>query len=345
VGRLREVLEAEGLEEDTIFVFTTDNGSSRGWRTFNAGMRDGKGSEYDGGHRVPFFVRWPAGRLTGGREVAPITAHVDVLPTLLDLCDIAVPEGLRLDGVSLAPLLDGSARDWPDRILVTDSQRVKDPIKWRKSAVMTSRWRLVNGEELYDITRDPGQRYDVAAAHPAVVERLVGFYERWWDEIEPTFAEGTAISLGHPAEIRTRLTSHDWITTRMTPWNQAQVRAAMTGEENTGFWNVNVVEAGDYEIRLRRWPEEAGAAIDAPLPPGDPVPGEIPFRATPGVPIRAVEATVRVGEVSASAKIEEGAEEVAFDLTLPAGKARMAARFVASDGTEYGAYYAYVRRR
>ena len=68
VGKMRSFLDDEGLTENTIFIFTTDNGSSSGWRTFNAGMRAGKGSEYDGGHRVPFFVHWPKGNLTGGRE-------------------------------------------------------------------------------------------------------------------------------------------------------------------------------------------------------------------------------------------------------------------------------------
>ena len=85
VGQLRQMLKDEGLAENTIFVFTTDNGTSSGDRVHNAGMRGKKGSEYDGGHRVPFFVRWPAAGLVGGRDVTPLTAHVDVLPTMIDL--------------------------------------------------------------------------------------------------------------------------------------------------------------------------------------------------------------------------------------------------------------------
>ena len=76
--------------------------------------------------------------------------------------------------------------EWPDRILVTDSQRVKDPIKWRKSAVMTSQWRLNNGKELYDIKKDPGQKSDVAGKHPKVVRRLTEFYDQWWAELAIT---------------------------------------------------------------------------------------------------------------------------------------------------------------
>ena len=345
VGRLRDFLEAEGLAENTIFIFTTDNGSSSGWKVYNSGMRAGKGSEYDGGHRVPFFVRWPAGKLTGGRDVAPITAHVDIVPTLIDLCRIEAPGKVKFDGRSLAPLLREEKSDWPDRILVTDSQRVKDPIKWRKSAVMTSDWRLVNGKELYEIKKDPGQKQNVATAHPEVVSRLTKFYNAWWEELLPTFSNATAIYLGHPQDNPARLTSHDWITTQMTPWNQAQVRQAMNGKQNTGYWNVNIVAAGEYEIRLRRWPQESDAAIDDALPPGEPVPGDRAFRTTPGKQIRPTRASIEIAGVSAQADVARGAKEVVFQLKLPAGKTRMEALFTTDDGAEFGAYYAYVTKK
>ena len=344
VGRLLAFLREEGLDDDTIFVFLTDNGTAAGAQVFNAGMRGQKGSEYDGGHRVPFFVRWPAGGLTGGRDVRPIAAHVDLVPTLIDLCDIPAPEGVSFDGVSLRPLLEGHPEGWPDRILVTDSQRVKDPIKWRKSAVMTSRWRLNNRWELYDMDDDPGQTRDVADRHPEVVARLTEFYDAWWAELEPTFADATAIDLGHPAENPARLTSHDWITTQMTPWNQSQVRSAMSGEENTGYWNVNVVRAGEYEIRLRRWPREAATAIDAALPPGDDVPGAKAYRTTPGKAVAANVATLAVAGEQLRTSLPPGSQEVTFRLRLPAGRTRMEARFETAEGESYGAYYAYVER-
>ncbi len=345
VGDLRSFLRSAGLEENTIFVFTTDNGTSSGEKVFNAGMRGKKGSEYDGGHRVPFFVYWPAGGLIGGRSIEPITAHVDILPTLIDLCGVAPPEGVQFDGRSIASLLKGDSADrWPDRILVTDSQRVRDPIKWRKSAVMTSRWRLINGRELYDIKADAGQRQDVAPAHPLVVERLRNFYESWWNELLPTFSEDAAIHLGHPAENPTRLTSHDWITTRSTPWNQAHIRRALNGEPNTGFWNVEVVAGGEYEIQLSRWPREVGLAIDAPLAPAPAVPGAKAFRTTPGVAISPVKATLQIGSETVSKTVAPGDRAVTFRVQLESGRQRMEGRFQTADGTVYGAYYAYVQR-
>jgi arylsulfatase A-like enzyme len=344
VGKLRRFLKDQDLEDNTIFIFTTDNGSSSGWKLFNAGMRAGKGSEYDGGHRVPFFVHWPKGNLIGGRDVNQLTAHVDVVPTLISMCGIAPPKDIRFDGRSILGLLNGTASTWPDRILVTDSQRVKDPIKWRKTAVMTSRWRLINGKTLYDIKSDPGQVTDVATGHPDVVDRLTRFYDAWWAELEPTFANETSIYLGHPQDNPARLTSHDWITTGSTPWNQAHIRKALNGDRNTGFWNVKVVKAGDYEVRLRRWPEEANVAIDADLPAGADVPGVRAYRTTPGKAIPATKATLQIGDIVKTADVHSGAPEVVFKITLPEGRSRMSASFTTATGESFGAYYAYVHK-
>ena len=349
VGRLRAFLAREGLAHNTILIFTSDNGTGAGEKVFNAGMRGRKQSEYDGGHRVPLFVHWPAGGLVGGRDVEPITAHIDVLPTLIDLAGIAPPKGVVFDGRSIRPLLESRANpddgSWPDRILVTGSQRVVDPIKWRRSAVMTNRWRLVNGTELYDIKQDPAQQNDVAGTQPNVVARLKAFYEAWWAELKPTFQRIPAIYLGHEGENPVRLTSHDWIATKSTPWNQSLVRQALDDPSATGYWNVNVTAAGGYEIRLRRWPEEADTAIDALLPPGTDVPGESPFRASPGKAVQAVNASVRIGDVTAEAPVEPGAKQVTLQMTLPAGKSRMRATFTTGDGGTVGAYYAYVRKQ
>ncbi len=136
VGVLRAKLAEWGLAENTILIFMTDNGSGGGVEVderhfvtsgFNAGMRGKKNSEYDGGHRTPCFVHWPAGGLTGGRDVERISANVDILPTLLDLCAVDDPTAYDFDGQSLAPLLAGETPGWPDRALVTDSQLWIEP--------------------------------------------------------------------------------------------------------------------------------------------------------------------------------------------------------------------------
>lgn len=344
VGQLRQLLDELQISDNTIFIYTTDNGTSSGDKVFNAGMRGKKGSHYDGGHRVPLFIRWPDADLVGPRDVTTLTGYVDVLPTLISMCRVAPPKNVVFDGVDISPLIFDRATDWPDRILVTDSQRVKDPIKWKSSAVMTDRWRLCNGKELFDIDADPGQQNDIASKHPKVVKRLTDFYESWWAELEPTFAQSTAIYLGNPADNPARLTSHDWITTRMTPWNQSQVRAAMNGDQNTGFWNVKITEAGKYEIRLRRWPLEIDRPISSPLAKGDPVPGSKAFRETPGKAVNAVKATIQIGDQTKSASVESGAKEVVFQLDLEPKTTTMAATFETASGEVFGAYFTYVEK-
>lgn len=344
VGQLRKLLDDLQITDNTIFIYTTDNGTSSGDKVFNAGMRGKKGSHYDGGHRVPLFVRWPKAGLVGGRDVDMITSYVDVLPTLISMCRVGSPEGVQFDGVDISPLIYGKEKDWPDRILVTDSQRVKDPIKWKSSAVMTDRWRLCNGKELFDIQADPGQKSDVAKDHQDVVNRLREFYESWWTELEPTFAQSTSIHLGNPADNPARLTSHDWITTRTTPWNQSHIRAAMNGAANTGFWNVKVTEPGRYVVRLRRWPLEIDRPIDSPLPAGSPVPGSRAFRETPGKAVPAKKATVRIGTVEKTAVVPPGAKEVVFELDLKPETTTMSAEFETDSGEVFGAYFAYVEK-
>ena len=209
-GRLRRRLAELGLEENTILIFMTDNGSSGGSeldenqyavRGYNAGMRGKKGSYYDGGHRVPFLIRWPGGGLDGGRDVDEMSLHIDVLPTFIDLCGLDAPD-VEFDGRSIAPLLHGGQASLPgDRVhFLQYRQDTVPPEKWT-NAVMTRRWRLVRGEELYDIKADPGQRQDVAADHPGEVERLRSAHDAWWDEISPGLETYCPVTLGDPAEI------------------------------------------------------------------------------------------------------------------------------------------------
>ncbi len=331
VGRLRAWLQEQGLAENTIFVFTTDNGTAAGhvvrqrdrgsWRGFNAGMRGKKGSEYDGGHRVPMFVHWPAGGVTGGaaggRDIDELAAHIDVLPTLAELCDVPVPAGLELDGASFAAALRDRGPAPKNRTLLVHSQRVEQPRQWRKCAVMTDRFRLVNGEELYDIVADPGQQLDLAALHPAVVARLRNAYLRWWESLEPVFDDYVRIHLGG-AEERPLLMSHDWHTNdKGTPWHQNHVRKGFVGN---GPWAVDVRVAGRYEITLYRWPPHLERAMGC------------------------VRARVAIGDREAAAEVGADATHAKFELDLPAGPAMLRTELHRPDGKVHGAYFATTRR-
>lgn len=350
VGRLREALRECQLDRNTLLIFASDNGTSRGERNFNAGMRGMKASPYEGGHRVPFFLHWPAAGLTSGRDVSELTFGADVLPTLMELCGLQRRNGPPLDGRSLVPLLRGEKAAWTsDRVLFTDSQRTEFPEPWRMTAVMKDRWRLINGIELYDLATDPGQRTNIALQQPALVAELRQAYDEWWRSLQPSFDHEPAIVIGSERANPVLLTTHD-LHGRVT-WNQDEVLAA---RRNEGYWALEVERDGIYEVCLRRWPPE----VDAPITASIPVPASLKafryfnrsydYAETHDVSasIVATYARLRVGSYDRSSRIAEGAREVRFRVPLSTGPARLQATFVngADIGEVIGAYYVSITR-
>ena len=312
-GRLLAKLKDLGLEENTIVIFMTDNGTSGG--DYNAGMRGHKGSEYDGGHRVPCFMRWP-GHIKAGTDIDPVTAHIDLLPTFIGLCGLKKPDKVELDGTDLVPLLTGQG-EWPDRTLFVHSQRIEHPQKWRQSAVMTDRWRLVDGKELYDMPADPGQAKNVADAHPDVVKKLTDAYEAWWEGLSKRFDEFCPIVIGSEHEDPSRITCHDWHGANV-PWNQGAVRN--TKSFANGFWAVEVARAGRYEFTLRQQPIEAG------------------------FPIQATEARLKIGDADETKPVPKDATGVTFEAALQPGQTRLETWLTdKASGKARGAYFVYVR--
>ena len=347
MGRLQAKLDELGIADNTLLIFMTDNGTAAGvtnshpsqrvgltsaselgraekaeskeaWQGFNAGMRGRKGSEYDGGHRVPFFLRWPAGDLGEPRDVGNLAAHIDVLPTFAEIAGVGNQPDLDWDGTSLLPLLRGG--EWSDRTLTVHSQRIRFPERWRKSAVMTEKYRLVNGEELYDIQADPGQLQDIADRQPETVASLREEYDAWWNRIDDRFEQHVYLDIGSDAENPARITAHDWLPpddSMRVPWNQQHVRQ---GPAVNGTWNINVTQAGTYEFDLYQRDEPANH------------------------PIEATEATLRIGDLESSVQIQEGAPSVRFTVDLQAGRTTLDTLFKAEDGTERGAFFVYAKR-
>jgi arylsulfatase A-like enzyme len=194
VGKLLAKLQEWELEENTIVIFMTDNGGTAGVMVFNAGMRGMKVTPYQGGTRVPFFVSWP-GKLKGGVDVPSLAAHVDVFPTFAEIAGAKIPEKVQLDGRSLVPLLENPRADWPDRNLFIHVGRwAKGQAKqaqYANCAVRNSRFRMVsvgNGKEnweLFDISKDPGEKRNVLAEHPKEFQQLKAAYDRWWQDVQP----------------------------------------------------------------------------------------------------------------------------------------------------------------
>jgi arylsulfatase len=336
--RLDRFLAEQGLRENTIVLFMTDNGGTAGVPVYNAGMRGKKVDLYEGGHRVPCFLRWPAGGLGAPRDVAELAESQDLFPTLIDLCGLGVPKGAAFDGVSLAGLLRGRVDRLPDRMLVVQFSRLEAPRPAKgDAAVLWQRWRLVGDKELYDLRSDFAQTKDVAAEHPEVVARMRAHYEAWWSRIEPRVNELERITVGSDRENPTTLSPCDWQDVFLD--QAGQVRA---GEAKNGAWGLIVDRTGEYEISLRRWPVEADAAIADGVPPFKAVDGQFP--AGKALPI--VKARLKAGAFEDSREVAGGVKVVTFRTPLQAGPVELRTAFLDADGKELcGAYYVSVRRR
>ena len=314
VGRLLARLDELGLARDTIVLFLTDNGPA--FPRYVSGMRGLKGTVYDGGIRVPAFLRW-AGKLPAGREVDRIVAHIDVVPTLLEACGVARPEGVTLDGVSLWPLVTGrvDAAAWPDRTLFFQWHRGDAPERFRAFAARGQKFKLVRAEgatapvppafELFDVEADPFELHDIAAARPEVVARLKRAYSEWFDDVSRGRGyDPPRIHLGSPRENPTTLTRQDWRGPRAG------------GPDPLGYWEVDVERPVRVNVSLTLRPPR-GASV----------------------------AHLKLGKTSRAKPLEAGATTCVFEaVDLAAGPGRLEA-WVDLPGATHGVWSVEVQQR
>ena len=188
VGRLLATLDAEGMTEDTMVVFFSDNGGATSNASDNGPWRGMKGSKWEGGQRVPFVVRWPAVLERG--EYPEAISTLDLLPTALAAAGAEVPG--ELDGVDLKPYLGGERAGAPHAELY-----------WRRfvaACVREGDWKLVRVREVDDTFRapllvnladDPGELVDRAGDEPERVLRMQAMLEGWEEGLsEPRWQEG-----------------------------------------------------------------------------------------------------------------------------------------------------------
>jgi hypothetical protein len=267
-----------------------------------------------------------------------LTTVQDILPTLLDLCGVTKPEKAALDGVSLAKVLRDESDGPAERMVVVQFSRMNEPVPKKGDAcVLWKRWRLVADKELYDLTTDPEQKTNVLDKHADVAAKMRGHYEKWWAGVSPKVNDFEAIIIGSDAENPLLLSPADWEDSFLD--QGAQVRA---GLRRNGAWNVEVAKAGEYEITLRRWAEEADTAIRAGRPVVKHADGQFPA----GVALPVASARLKVGDFDATKPVGEADKAVTFAVDLPAGRTKLQTWFLDGDSKEIaGAYYVTVRRK
>ena len=347
VGRVLDFLEEKRLDKNTIVLFLTDNGTVS--LEYNAGMRGRKASAYEGGHRVPLFIRWGNGNFKCEKEIKELTCHMDIFPTLIDLCRLKTEKDLSFDGQSLKPLLDANYSNWNnDRTYVTQftsgvpgGYHITLP-KWGNTVVCKQQWRLVNNEELYNLQGDPGEDNNVAERYPEVVEELKKVYEENWKYIQPYTEKIARVHIGDEKQAVSTFS-----LTNVTPcegylgdfWS---IASAVNAIEIDGKWPVYVEQTGQYEIELRRWPKE----LDQPINAYEGLGGTVPITEfqTDAIQISPDSAIVRIEETYISRKIDPNEKSIRFQVSLNRGMTDLQTWFIDKDGTTRIAYWVYVRK-
>ncbi|WP_152286611.1 arylsulfatase [Flavicella marina] len=276
VGRVLKTLKKLKLDKNTIVIFLSDNGP-RHRRTKNdaypgrwvANLRGTKTSVYDCGIRVPFYVSWP-NKIKKGQTSKTMGAIIDVMPTLLDACQIETPKEIQLDGTSLLPLWENKVTTLDDRIFFTQMHYGPTPFKYMHFAARSQKYKLVSPHnfphgivhqptdfqlknvlenlELYDLENDPSERINIADKHPDIVETMLEAYENWFDTTtEEREAKGIQrICIGTNAQPNVILSRFDWGGPRVI--SRFDYGGAHVIEDNKlGHWRVTT-EKGNYTI-------------------------------------------------------------------------------------------------
>jgi arylsulfatase A-like enzyme len=246
VGRLMEKLDELKLAENTMVLYFSDNGPA-GPR-YNGGMRGRKGTTDEGGVRSPLVMRWPEG-IKAGTQIPQICSAMDLLPTLADLAGIEVTGTKPLDGISLAPLLTGNAKDWENRTLVHHWQG--------RVSVRTQQYRLDHHGNLYDMVADPGQTQEINAAQPEVAKSLKEVAKTFRKEMLVNYGkefDERPFIIGHPDAKRTQVPARDGIAhgniERSNIWPNDSFFKNWTSLDDSITWDVEVGQTGTYKVEV-----------------------------------------------------------------------------------------------
>jgi arylsulfatase A-like enzyme len=315
IGRLLKKLDDGKFADNTIVIFMSDNGPAEA--RFNSGLRGRKGTVYEGGLRVPFFIRWP-GRFPAGKlEFA--AAHIDVTPTLIEACGAKLPADRVIDGRSLFPWLKGDKADWKERILYFQWHRGDTPEVNRAFAAIGSRYKLVQAQgagpqrnkdswkaELFDLVKDPNEQNDLSEDQSEKIRAMGKEYHAWFAEMaQAHHFLPPRIFLGDEHENPVTLTRQDWRGPR-----------AGWGLDDLGYWEVHAARDGKYNVTLRFAPQTDQC-----------------------------EAVLKIGKVERKQPVPDKAKEIAFaHVELPKGDARLEA-WLQSGNQAVGVQFVEVERK
>jgi len=247
IGRLLQKLDELRITENTLVIFMTDNGPQQ--IRYIAGMRGRKGSVYSGGVRVPFFMRLPS-LFKGEKEIETTAAHIDILPTISEICNVGLPKNKKIDGHSLLPLIKNRKVDWADRSLFFYWTR-RYPELYNNIALQKDKFKLVghtdyNAQaedfELFDIEKDPYEQNNIVENHLELATNLKSELDKYYSELinSENLTNPQPIYIGNQHENPVILNRND----------AGGERGIWAQEEIYGKWDVHI-EEGIYNVKFK----------------------------------------------------------------------------------------------
>ncbi len=247
VGKLLKKLDELNIAKNTLVIFMTDNGPQQ--IRYVGGMRGRKGSVYRGGVRVPFYLRYPE-LFEGDKDIETTTAHIDILPTLSQICNVELPKDRIIDGKSFLPLINDEQVDWTDRELFFYWTR-RYPELYNNMALQKGNYKLVgmtdyNAEisdfELFNIGKDPYEQNNIVLEEKEIADNLKSELDRFYKELinSDNLITPPRTIVGSEYENPVVLNRNDADGQRGI-WAQ---------EEIFGNWKVSISE-GHYDIKFK----------------------------------------------------------------------------------------------
>ena len=255
VGRIVDTLDELDIADNTIVIFLTDNGPNGGDR-FNGNMKGWKAKVDEGGVRVPLFIKWPK-KIPAGTVVEELTAHIDFLPSIVELAGIEFEEENPLDGRSFTSLIFEDTPLWSDRYLFTHQSRW-DSLEMYPASVRNNQYRAVRYNdhwELFDMNKDPGQQNDISESNPLISQQFANVYDDWFEEVTKDLPQSRPVQIGHQKAPIVQLPAVESSFTGnikfngISGWSNDWIINWRTTEDEAS-WEIDVVEEGTYETLI-----------------------------------------------------------------------------------------------
>lgn len=253
VGRILQYLKSNNLEENTIVIFLSDNGPNG--NRYNGIMNGIKGSVHEGGMRVPFFISWKK-HINPGQKIEIPIAHIDIYPTLLNLCKLSPIAGRPIAGIDLAPLILNDTVSFNEsRHIYTHVNFMEVPTEMYAGGFRNRNYRFVyekNKPQLYDLLLDPGEKTDLALTRSELLDQYLNDYKTWFNSAatglnydRPIVLSRRGVTLPtYEAKLSSGIKfkeGHGWAHDWVEKWNTTS---------DSLYWEIDCKDPGTYTLEI-----------------------------------------------------------------------------------------------